>query len=63
MGLIPFMIIAGALEMSFQAGFNEKSEDAYEDSSSLIMEALINIRTVTSFGYDNVVARKYDERM
>ena len=63
LALIPFMILAGALEMFFQAGFNQKSEDAYKDSSSLIMEALINIRTVTSFGYDNVVARKYDDRL
>ena len=27
------------------------------------MEALINIRTVTSFGYDNVVSRKYEDRL
>ena len=37
LGLIPLMIIAGALEMQFQAGFDEKSGDAYKNSSSLIM--------------------------
>ena len=63
LGLIPFIVIGGAVDMYFQTGFKEKSEDAYKDSSSLIMEALINIRTVTSFGYDNVVTRKYNERM
>ena len=36
LGLIPFMIIAGAVQMSFQAGFSDKNDVAYKDSSSLI---------------------------
>lgn len=63
LGLLPIMMLAGALDMQYQAGFSQDSDDAYKDSSSLIMEALVNIRTVTSFGYDNVVTRKYEERL
>ena len=37
--------------MQFQTGFSDKTDAAYKDSSNLIMEAMINIRTVTSFGY------------
>lgn len=45
------MIIAGIIQMSFNTGFSDKTDAAYKDSSSLIMEALVNIRTVSSFGY------------
>lgn len=50
-GLLPFMIISGVIQMQFQTGFSDKTDAAYKDSSNLIMEAMINIRTVTSFGY------------
>jgi ATP-binding cassette, subfamily B (MDR/TAP), member 1 len=51
LGLIPFMIAAGAIQMAFTTGFSEKTDSAYKDSSNLIMEAMLNIRTVSSFGY------------
>jgi ATP-binding cassette subfamily B (MDR/TAP) protein 1 len=51
LGLLPLMIIAGVIQMSFNTGFSDKTDAAYKDSSSLIMEAMINIRTVSSFGY------------
>lgn len=50
-GLIPLMIIAGAIQMAFTTGFGAKTDIAYKDSSSLITESMVNIRTVTSFGY------------
>lgn len=59
LGLIPFMIGAGMIHMKFNVGFSEKSDAAYKDSSSIIMEAMINIRTVCSFGVENTVALKY----
>jgi hypothetical protein len=45
------MIAAGAIQMAFTTGFSEKTDSAYKDSSNLIMEAMLNIRTVSSFGY------------
>jgi len=51
LGLIPFMILAGAIQMAFTTGFSAKTDAAYKDSSNLITEAMLNIRTVTSFGY------------
>lgn len=50
LGLIPFMILAGMIQMKFNVGFSEQTDAAYKDSSSLIMEAMVNIRTVCSFG-------------
>jgi ATP-binding cassette subfamily B (MDR/TAP) protein 1 len=59
LGLIPLMIISGAIQMSFMSGFSDKTDAAYKDSSNLITEAMINIRTVTSFGYEDMIERKY----
>jgi ATP-binding cassette subfamily B (MDR/TAP) protein 1 len=50
-GLIPFMILAGAIQMAFTSGLGAKTDAAYKDSSAIITESMLNIRTVTSFGY------------
>jgi ATP-binding cassette subfamily B (MDR/TAP) protein 1 len=62
-GLIPVMILAGALQMKQSLGFSGESDTAYKDSSSLITEAMVNIRTVMSFGYENVVLNKYSNML
>jgi len=63
LGLLPLVIISGAIQMAFNTGFSDKTDAAYKDSSNLIMEAMINIRTVSSFGYEGVIAKKYDKKM
>lgn len=63
LGLLPLMIISGIIEMSFNTGFSDKTDAAYKESSSLIMESMINIRTVSSFGYQSIIANKFDEKM
>lgn len=59
LGLIPIMIAAGVIQMKAFVGFSEQSGEAYKDSANLIMEAMINIRTVTSFGVENTFSAKY----
>jgi ATP-binding cassette subfamily B (MDR/TAP) protein 1 len=51
LGLIPLMILAGIVQMKQSTGFSSQTDTAYKDSSSLIMESMTNIRTVSSFGY------------
>ena len=51
---MPLLIIAGVLEMAVQTGFSDQSDKAYKDSSNLIMESTVNIRTVCSFGNEKV---------
>ena len=60
LGLLPLMIISGAIQMAFSTGFSDKTDAAYKDSSNLIMESMINIRTVSSFGYEGIIAKRYD---
>lgn len=63
MGMLPLMIISGIVQMQFQTGFSDKTDEAYKDSSNLIMESMINVRTVTSFGYEGIVANRFDQKM
>eukprot|EP00919_Chromeraceae_sp_WS-2016_P010239 GHVR01024025.1.p1 GENE.GHVR01024025.1~~GHVR01024025.1.p1 ORF type:complete len:124 (+),score=0.20 GHVR01024025.1:1147-1518(+) len=60
LGLIPFLILAGAIQMSKMNGFSDKTDTVYKDSADLIMESMINIRTVSSFGYESVISKKYN---
>lgn len=63
LGLLPLMIISGVIQMAMNTGFSDKTDASYKDSSNLIMEAMINIRTVSSFGYEGIIAKKYDQKM
>ena len=63
LGLIPFLIAAGAIRMAFRTGSATKSEEAYKNSSNIIMESMTNIRTVCSFGYENIISNKYEKMM
>ena len=57
------MIISGAIQVKVSTGFSDESDEAYKDSSNLINETVMNIRTVTSFGYDTFVVEQYSKRL
>ena len=63
LGMIPFLILAGMLEMAFNTGQSQSTDEAYKDSASLIMESMINIRTVSSSGHDYIIIKKYEEKL
>lgn len=63
LGLIPFLIAAGAIRMAFKNGAMAKAEVTYRESSNLIMESMTNIRTVCSFGYEDIIIKRYDEKL
>lgn len=60
LGLIPFMIVAGVIQTAINQGMSSKTDEAYKDSSNLIMESVINIRTVKAYGYESIFSKKYD---
>lgn len=63
LGMIPLMLLSGLVQMKFQVGFSEQTDEAYKESAGLIMESMVNIRTVTSFGVENSVQAKYAEKL
>ena len=61
--LLPVIIFAGVIHMAFSQGFSEKNDKAYKESSNLITEAMNYIRTVTSFGSEDIIERKYSSKL
>lgn len=49
--------------MEFTEGFSDKTDKVYKESSSLITESMTNIRTVTSFGSENIIENKYEAKL
>ena len=62
-GLLPIIVFSGMIHMAFTQGFSDKTDKAYKESSSLITEAMNYIRTVTSFGSEDIIERKYEVRL
>lgn len=60
LALMPLLVLASALRAGFRTGLVNHGEKAYRDSQNLIMESMINIRTVVSFGVENTVMNKYN---
>ena len=60
LGLLPLILIAGMVQMEFTNGFSDKTDKAYKNSSNLISETMLNIRTVNSFGYEDMIEHKYN---
>jgi ABC-type multidrug transport system fused ATPase/permease subunit len=59
LGCIPFMVVGGAINAKFQAGFTSQDEDAYKDANLLGGDAIQNYRTVASFGHDEIIINEY----
>jgi len=57
------MVVAGAVQMAFTTGFSAKTDAGYKDSSNLITESMLNIRTVSSFGYENMALKRYELKL
>ena len=56
-GLIPFLILGGAINVKIQAGMNEFDEEAYKDANLIAGDSIINYKTVASFGHDYLIVR------
>jgi len=50
---VPFMILGGVMNAKFQAGLSQDSDNASKEANLLAGDAIINYRTVASFGYED----------
>eukprot|EP01016_Furgasonia_blochmanni_P035226 TRINITY_DN3880_c0_g1_i16.p1 TRINITY_DN3880_c0_g1~~TRINITY_DN3880_c0_g1_i16.p1 ORF type:complete len:952 (+),score=286.58 TRINITY_DN3880_c0_g1_i16:120-2858(+) len=57
----PFMILSGQMQAKLAAGFSAKTDSAYKESGSIIMEAVTGARTVASFGNERKLLALYDK--
>ena len=63
LGIVPLMLMVGVIQAKKKAGFSGEADEVYQEATSIIMESMINIRTVVSFGYENVLLEKYSEKL
>ncbi|CAD8176907.1 unnamed protein product [Paramecium pentaurelia] len=63
LGLAPLSYIGGILQAKFLQGFSDLTDEAYKDSGNLIMEAVTNIRTVVSFGNEQIILGIYSKKV
>jgi ABC-type multidrug transport system fused ATPase/permease subunit len=60
LGCVPFMVVGGAIDAKFQAGYSEDDEDSYKKANLLAGDTILNYRTVASFGHDYLIVKEYD---
>ena len=53
--LAPFMIVTSAIAAKFQAGLSESSNDFTKEADILCGDAVMNFKTVQSFGYEHLI--------
>jgi len=61
LGCVPFTVIGGAINTKFQTGYSGNDEDSYKEANLIAGDAILNYRTVASFGYDNLIIGEYDK--
>ncbi|CDW88003.1 abc transporter family protein [Stylonychia lemnae] len=60
-GCVPFTMIGGAMTIKLQKGLSEDSDAASGDANLLAGDAILNYRTVASFGYETQIVKDYDQ--
>jgi ATP-binding cassette, subfamily B (MDR/TAP), member 1 len=63
LGLIPLIIVAQAVQLGFIQGFSEFKGKIFNDSSLMINETVMNIRTVLMLGRDEVFVGRYGDSL
>jgi ATP-binding cassette subfamily B (MDR/TAP) protein 1 len=58
-GLVPFLVLGGAARNYFKIGLFKKIQIVHKGSEEMIMESLINIRTVISLNAEESIISKY----
>ena len=57
---VPFMIIGSMMAVKFQQGMSQNSDKAAKEANVLAGDAILNYRTVASFGNDELIIADYD---
>jgi len=57
------LIIAQAIQLAFVKGFTETKDKIYSDSSQVINESVMNIRTVYSLGSEHLMCKRYEDKL
>ena len=57
--MFPFLALGQVLEYMFAKGLTDSQNEAEKDALLLVGDAIINYKTVQSFGYEDRILREY----
>lgn len=59
LGCVPFIVISNYITMEFEKGLSGATVDMEKKANLLIGDAVNNFKTVQSFGYEELIVKKY----
>ena len=59
LGFMPIALFNGLMIAKFTEGLGNKSDKVYKQSSKIINESMVNIRTVSSFNSEKIIEKRY----
>ena len=62
-GLTPFMVVGSMIQIYFQSGLTDKTNDLTKEADLLSGDAIANFKTVQSFANEDMLVTKYRELM
>jgi ABC-type bacteriocin/lantibiotic exporter with double-glycine peptidase domain len=63
LGMVPLICISGGVQAAFIAGFSANKDQMYKDAGQIVVEALMNIRTVVSLGSEEEIVARYRAKL
>lgn len=64
LGAAPLMALGGLMEMHAASGFvDEEAKIALKEANLLVGDAIVNYKTVQSFGHEDLIVKKYEEML
>lgn len=59
--LAPILIVGGAIQIYFQQGLTDQTNDLSKNADLLAGDAIANFKTVQSFANEDLIVAKYEE--
>jgi hypothetical protein len=63
LALVPIMVLFQTIQHKNNVGFSESTGKCYEESSQIIKEKLVNIRTTLSLGSNRIIEEGYEKKL
>jgi ABC-type multidrug transport system fused ATPase/permease subunit len=63
LGLIPLILLSQTIQTGFTQGFSQSKSKFYDQSSQIVNESVLNIRTVFSLGSPEETSARYERRV
>lgn len=61
LALIPILLLAGKAQMNFTVGFSTETDEAYKRSHEIVLNSILNYRTLLAFNLIGEMRGRYDE--